>query len=134
MTPQGTSIAETPFKGTSTIPTSMYGGAVGSGCPHVEAAVSSSHWWQKPETVIALMGMALTGVIGYFSAVLPLRDAISENLSRIKIAETKISHIEVGMKELKDSGELARQLDKDVAVLGAQVSRLNKEMELGGRK
>ena len=93
-------------------------------CPHANPIQSNEHWWQKPETVIAIMGMALTGVVGYFSATLPIRDAISDNLSRVKVIEAKISHLERALQDNKKYSEIVQNVDKEVAVIKVELEQI----------
>lgn len=92
------------------------------------------HWWQKPETVIAIMGMALTGVIGYFSAVLPLKDSISSNTSKINVIEEQIKNIDWKLTNTNNDISKIHLIEKDVAVLQTKVESNSKDIEKNTRK
>lgn len=70
---------------------------------------------------VPLGGMLLTGVIGYFSALLPLKDNINENKTDISVAKKEIEHVREDVKRME--GEVAKILlmNTDIAVMRAKI-------------
>lgn len=86
-------------------------------------------WWQRPEAIIALMGMALTGVIGYFSAVITMKDSISLNTSKINVIEEQIKNAEWKLSNINNDVAKIHSLEKEVAVLQTKVESNSKDIE-----
>ncbi len=63
----------------------------------------------------------LTGIIGYFYAILLLKDSISENKTEIFVAKKEIEYIKEEIKKM--DGDVAKipSIKTDIAVLQAKV-------------
>lgn len=64
-----------------------------------------------------LGGMFLTGIIGYFSALLPLKDNINENKTEISIAKKEIEHVREDVKRMEGDVAKIPSISTDIAVM-----------------
>lgn len=66
---------------------------------------------------VPLGGMVMTGVIGYFSAILPLKDNINDNKTEISVAKKDIDNIKEKIQRLDaDVGKIP-EMRTDIAIL-----------------
>lgn len=70
---------------------------------------------------VPLGGMFLTGIIGYFSALLPLKDNINENKTEISVAKKEIEHVKEDIKRMEGDVGKIPALSTDIAVIRAKV-------------
>lgn len=70
---------------------------------------------------VPLGGMILTGIIGYFSAILPLKDNINENKTEISVARKEIEHIREDVKRMEGDVAKIPSISTDIAVMRAKM-------------
>ena len=70
---------------------------------------------------VPLGGMFLTGIIGYFSALLPLKDNINENKTEISVAKKEIEHVKENVKRMEGDVGKIPALSTDIAVIRAKL-------------
>ncbi|TAJ19191.1 MAG: hypothetical protein EPO47_09020 [Rugosibacter sp.] len=70
---------------------------------------------------VPLGGMFLTGIIGYFSALLPLKDNINENKTEISVAKKEIEHVKEDVKRMEGDVGKIPALSTDIAVIRAKL-------------
>lgn len=70
---------------------------------------------------VPLGGMLLTGIIGYFSALLPLKDNINENKTEISVAKEKIEHVRENVKRMESDVAKIPSMSTDIAVMRAKM-------------
>ena len=99
--------------------------------PSIDDKIS---WWQRPEAIIALMGMALTGVIGYFSAVITMKDSISSNSSKINVIEEQIKNAEWKLSNINNDIAKIHTIEREIAVLQTKVESNSKDIEKNTKK
>lgn len=70
---------------------------------------------------VPLGGMLLTGVIGYFSALLLLKDSINENKTEISVAKKEIEHVREEVKRMEGDVAKIPSMNTDIAVIRAKI-------------
>jgi hypothetical protein len=70
---------------------------------------------------VPLGGMLLTGIIGYFSALLPLKDNINENKTEISVAKKEIEHVKEDVKRMEGDVGKIPLISTDIAVIRAKL-------------
>lgn len=78
---------------------------------------------------ILIVSMLLTGVIGYFSSLMAVKDDISKNREGISVSEEKIKNITSDVGDLKASIKSIDYLHKNVGILEVKVESISKELE-----
>jgi len=73
------------------------------------------------DLVILLIGMAFTGVLGYFSAVFALKDDISNNSSSIDVLKNEYKHFGNNLKELQKENDAVNDIKSDVSAIKAKI-------------
>lgn len=70
---------------------------------------------------VPLGGMLLTGVIGYFSALIMLKDSINENKTEISVAKKEIEHVKDDVKRMEGDVAKIPAMDTAIAVIRTKV-------------
>jgi hypothetical protein len=78
---------------------------------------------------ILIVSMILTGVIGYFSSLMAVKDDIAKNREGISVAGEKISNIDSGMAELKTSVKAIEAINRNVVVLEVKIESLSRQLD-----
>jgi hypothetical protein len=86
-------------------------------------------WWRRPESLIAVMGMALTGVIGYFASAWTVKDSISQLTSQVSVLQEKVAHVSEKVVELKASTNGIPALEKEIAVIQTKLETQSKAID-----
>lgn len=124
------------FSGTSTIPTPQQsssaqaspGEAVTAAqliAPHPTdngtSNLSTLEKWGIP-----LGGMLMTGIIGYYSAMIPLKDEINENKTEISIAKKEIENAQENIKRIEDDIKDIPDINTKIAVINEKLTHAKK--------
>lgn len=68
-----------------------------------------------------LGSMLLTGIIGYYSAMLQLKDSINENKTEISVAKKEIEHVKENVKRMEGDVGKIPALNTDIAVIRSKL-------------
>lgn len=74
---------------------------------------------------VTILSMALTGVIGYFSAILMVRDDIAKNREAISVLRADFTNHQQQVSDLKGMLRLDTELAKDLAVLQSRMDGID---------
>ncbi len=61
--------------------------------------------------------MILTGVIGYFSSLLQLKDEINDNRTKISVIQKEIEHVREDVKRMENDVSKIPAMNSDLAVM-----------------
>lgn len=75
----------------------------------------SNEWLEKWGVPIG--GMIMTGIIGYFSAILPLKDNINDNKTEISVAKKDIEYIKEDFKRIEADISKVPEMKSDIAII-----------------
>lgn len=78
---------------------------------------------------ILLVGMALTGIIGYFSSLMAVKDDIAKNREGISVSGERINNISSEIEELKTSVKVVENIHRSIGVLEVKVENISKELD-----
>jgi len=98
------------------------------GIPPTNQHIEDS-WWRRPESLIAIMGMALTGVIGYFTSAWTVKDSISQLTSHVSVLQEKVTHVSEKVTELKTSTNGIPAIEKEIAVIQTKLETQSKTID-----
>lgn len=82
---------------------------------------------------VPLAGMAMTGIIGFFSAILPLKDDINSNKTDISVAQKDIDNIKENFQKLETSVNKIPEMQIGIAVLSDKQQRLQESNQRRSR-
>ena len=71
---------------------------------------------------VPLGGMVMTGIIGYYSAIIPLKDAINENKTEVSIAKKEIENLQEKIKQMEDNVDDISQINTQIAVINEKLT------------
>ncbi|SFU32397.1 hypothetical protein SAMN05216339_101342 [Nitrosomonas eutropha] len=90
---------------------------------------SEDSWWKKPEALIAMMGMALTGVIGYFSSSWTVKESVSRLSSNVSVLAERVNNLSDRVSEAKSSSASVPSIERDIAVIQVKIEANAKAIE-----
>ena len=99
-----------------------------SGSP-INQQHTEDSWWRRPESLIAIMGMALTGVIGYFTSAWTVKDSISQLTSQVSVLQEKVTNVSEKITELKASTNGIPVIEKEIAVIQTKLETQSKTID-----
>lgn len=72
----------------------------------------------------AIVGMILTGIVGYFSSLISVKSEIAENKEHISVVETKVENINNTINDNKEDLKSINSISQKVAVIEVRTSAL----------
>ncbi len=78
---------------------------------------------------ILIVSMLLTGVIGYFSSLMAVKDDIAKNREGISVSDEKINNVSSGIEELKSAVKSFEEIHRSVGILEVKVQSIQKEVD-----
>ena len=126
------------FAGTSTIPTSNQSSSAQTPPDQAVTAAQLSVTRPQPNETsgwntffekwgVPLGGMLMTGIIGYFSAILPLKDDINENKTEISVAKKEIENVQENIKRMEDDVNAIPKINTEIAVMQEKLTFIKKK-------
>lgn len=97
--------------------------------PQVVSSENGGNGVDLNQWAILIVSMLLTGVIGYFSSLMAVKDDIAKNREGISVSEEKINNIASDVGDLKASFKSIDYLHKNVGILEVKVDSMSKELD-----
>lgn len=134
MTAANSSSVQTPQAPSSSA--ASYGGGLPQAVP-ANGGTSQENFWLRPEVLITLMGMALTGVVGYFSSMWSVKDSIASVKDSVNhvaagqsVLEERVTNLIGKVDDMKSSARRIADLERDLAVIQVKVERHDTTLDL----